>query len=101
MSNFCKNEDCPPSQQLLAYQLGEIELSESRDIRRHLAACEFCAAEVEFYEHYPPAEEAADTTAAEMPEPLFELAEALLSGKRGVSSLEKLVRDVEDSGDDR
>src|SRR5690606_17789794 len=53
MGNFGKNEDCPPSQDLLAFQNGDIPLRESAGLRRHLAECEFCSAEVDFYEKYP------------------------------------------------
>jgi hypothetical protein len=88
MSDFCKNEDCPPSEVLLAFQNGEIEVKDGAAIRRHLCICEFCAAEVEFYSHYPPAEEAADP--GEIPQPLYELAEALLTKKNDVTPLYKL-----------
>lgn len=58
-------------------------------IRVHLASCEFCAAEVEFYAHYPQAEEKVE--AAEIPTPLFELAEALLRNKhKDFSILDRL-----------
>ncbi|MGQ0541859.1 MAG: hypothetical protein ACT4O9_08415 [Blastocatellia bacterium] len=92
MANFCKNEDCPTSQELLAFQLGDLPIESSGDIRRHLAACEFCASEVEFYEHYPPAEDQVEPSI--MPEPLFELAEALLAKERSASSIEKLIAEI-------
>ena len=79
MANFCKNEDCPTSQVLLAFQNGDIEVKDSADIRRHLAGCEFCAAEVEFYSYYPPADE--PVKAEKIPQPLYELAEALLQNR--------------------
>lgn len=79
MANFAKNEDCPASVDLLAFQNGDIPVSESAGIRRHLAECDFCASEVEFYSHYPPPAEPAETTPpAEIPASLFELAEAIL-----------------------
>jgi hypothetical protein len=94
MGNFGKNEDCPPSQELLAFQNGDIPVSESADLRKHLAVCEFCSAEVEFYERYPQMEESADTPASpEMPEPLRELAVALLGGHSSPNQFERLVRD--------
>ena len=74
---------------LLAFQNGEIELRDGAAIRRHLCVCEFCAAEVEFYSHYPPAEETAE--AEEIPPPLYELAEALLSKKDDVTPLYRLI----------
>lgn len=91
MANFCKNEDCPPSQELLAFQNGDLEVSESGPIRKHLAVCEFCAAEVEFYGLFPPAEEKVEPES--MPTPLRELAEALLKDKRDQHSFYELIED--------
>ena len=90
MSNFCKNEDCPPSQELLAFQNGDIEVRDSGHIRRHLALCEFCAAEVEFYGHYPPSNE--NVEPEKMPEPLHDLAEALLRDKSDMSSIYQMIK---------
>jgi hypothetical protein len=84
MKDFCKNEDCPSSHELLEYENGESAGLRSREIRKHLAVCEFCSAEIEFYSHYPQ-EEGCDA-AAEIPRPLFELAEALLKNRHGDSS---------------
>jgi hypothetical protein len=73
-------------------------LSEGKFVREHLAACEFCSAEVEFYEHYPQAEEVVEP--AEIPAPLYDLAESLLSNKRGkMSSLDNLLNDPEGPAD--
>ncbi|MGI8813204.1 MAG: hypothetical protein ACR2IH_11865 [Pyrinomonadaceae bacterium] len=77
MSNFCKNEGCPPSERLLAYQNGDIEGAEARAIGFHLAECEFCEAEADFYSHYPPPS-SVTVEPPRMPEPLHQLAEALL-----------------------
>lgn len=93
MVNFCKNENCPSSQELLAFQNGDISREAGRIIRKHLAKCEFCTAEVDFYAHYPQAEETVE--AVEIPKPLYELAEALLSNKSGQSSLDKLLGENE------
>ena len=79
MITFCKNTDCPSSQQLLTFEIGEASRSEREKIEIHLAACEFCAAEVEFYTHYPPTDET--VARVEIPIPLLELAEALLGNK--------------------
>ena len=76
MVTFCKGLDCPSSQNLLAFQRGEASEKEAKAVHRHLTACEFCAAEVEFYVHYPPREEA--ITEVAIPLPLYELAQALL-----------------------
>lgn len=95
MSNFCKNEDCPASEDLLAFQTGDMPVSEGAGIRRHLAICEFCAAEVEFYTNYPQAEEKVEPT--EMPQPLFELAEALLNKKKDDAFFDRLLAEDEDA----
>ena len=91
MATFCKNEHCPPSQELLAYQNGDIEPNDSREIRLHLRTCEFCAAEIDFYSHYPQTDEVVKPE--KIPQPLFELAEALLSDKPDMASLFQLIKD--------
>lgn len=96
MATFCKNEDCPTSQELLAFQLGDIPVADSKPIRTHLSICEFCAAEVEFYEHYPPREEVVEQyELPEMPAPLQELAEALIGKKNSSREMDELFRDME------
>jgi len=96
MATFRKQEDCPPSQQLLAFQLGDLEPSVSRPIGRHLSACEFCTSEVAFYERYPVARDTDESPAdAKMPEPLFELAEALLNRKRGQESMDEMMKQLD------
>jgi 4'-phosphopantetheinyl transferase EntD len=79
MATFCKSANCPASQRLLAFVDAEIQSKERERIEAHLGACEFCAAEVEFYAHYPQADE--PVAKAEIPLPLYELAEALLGNK--------------------
>lgn len=95
MSSFCKNEDCPASIELLAFQVGDMSVSEGVGIRKHLAVCEFCAAEVEFYTNYPQAEEKVEV--AEMPQPLFELAEALLNKTSDDAFFDRLLSEDEDA----
>lgn len=80
MTVFCKNANCPSSEKLLAFQNREIPGHECDKIAVHLRFCEFCAAEIEFYAHHPQAEEYAEK--AEIPPPLYELAEALLNNKK-------------------
>ena len=95
MIDFCKNEDCPSSNELLEFQVGELPSGRSSEVRRHLGTCEFCEAEVEFYTHYPQEEVLFDSTEnTEIPAPLFELAEALLKNRNGDSnSLNDLLRE--------
>lgn len=85
MINFCKNANCPSSHELLNFQIGEKSAAEQRKIRAHLTECEFCAAELEFYTHYPQEDEKVET--AEIPKPLYELAKALLGNRRNDFSL--------------
>ena len=90
MITFCKNADCPSSQQLLAFQNEEMAAGESGAIEEHLVFCEFCEAEVEFYSNYPQSEEIVATV--EIPVPLFELAEALLGNKhKDFSTLDEML----------
>lgn len=93
MITFCKSAACPSSEDLLFFESGEISLKRSKEICAHLSACEFCAAEVEFYARYPQSENDAATTAkVEIPPPLYELATALLDNKkRGCSLLNRLL----------
>ena len=91
MTAFSKNENCPPSQVLLAFENGEIETNDSQEIRKHLAICEFCEAEVEFYSRYPQADEPVEPDT--IPQPLYDLAEALLTDRSG-SKIKKLIDDI-------
>ena len=97
MATFRKREDCPASQRLLAYQLGDIEGKEVRAIGRHLAACDFCAAEAGFYGRYPQiADETEETPeSVSMPKPLQDLAEALLNKRMASSSMERILSELE------
>lgn len=96
MATFRKQEDCPPSQALLAYQLGDLEPSAARPIGRHLAVCEFCSSEVAFYEHYPVSRDVEETPSeVKMPKPLFELAEALLNRQRGKESMDEMMKQLD------
>jgi hypothetical protein len=92
MSGFSKNEDCPSSHELLEFQNGDLNRNRGSEVRKHLASCEFCAAEVEFYSHYPQEEGASE--AAEIPAPLYELAEALLKNRTSDhTSLDTLLKE--------
>ena len=94
MINFCKNEDCPSSNELLEYQNADLPRTRKNEIGRHLTDCEFCEAEIEFYSSYPQGPENARIEAAEIPAPLFELAEALLKNRYGdPSSLNALLKE--------
>ena len=92
---FRKSANCPLSKDLLAYQTGEIQARERERISIHLRFCEFCEAEIEFYAHYPQADEAIEQT--EIPQPLLELAEALLTNRhKDNSALNKLLNEADE-----
>ena len=94
MVTFCKESNCPSSQELLTFQNGESSSAERERLEKHCAVCEFCASEVEFYAHYPQSEETVATV--EIPIPLLELAEALLGNKhKDFSALNKLLCEKE------
>jgi hypothetical protein len=102
MSSFRKSKDCPSSDELLGTLSGCIPGDSGLRIAHHLAGCDFCAGELEFYRHFPPEEE--NTTSEDMPGPLRELAEALLSrGTIHVSRLEGMLNNIAEkrSGRDR
>lgn len=95
MTNFSKTDDCPSSQELNAFEQGEIALADGRAIRLHLRVCEFCAAESDFYARFPQPleiEPAELPEPATMPQPLRELAETMLNKHHGSSALESLLR---------
>jgi len=90
MDQFLKYKNCPTSQELLAYRDSGTTPSGTSDLSKHLAECEFCYAEQEFYAHYPQTDDLGDTR--QIPAPLYELAEALLSKRRvGSAGLESLA----------
>jgi hypothetical protein len=80
MTVFRKNANCPSSEKLLAFQKGEVAKRERDKITVHLRFCDFCTAEVDLYAHYPQSSETVE--GAEIPAPLYELAEALLNNRR-------------------
>jgi hypothetical protein len=87
MESFCKTEQCPASEKLAALR----DSAKDEDVIRHLEKCEFCTAELEFYRRYPPREEKVEVEAATIPEPLFELADALLHKQKDLADLYKLA----------
>lgn len=95
MSDFCKNSNCPSSEDLLKFQKGESRSLSKERIDEHVCSCDFCSAEVEFYSHFQVAEE--KVSVSEIPKPLLELAESLLNNKdKGSYLLNKLL--IENEG---
>lgn len=102
--NFCKSEDCPTSHELLDFQNGDVELDRGSAICAHLAVCEFCSAEVEFYSHYPQAntDHEEEATATAIPTPLYQLAESILNNRRSdLTDLNTLLKENEELALDR
>jgi len=91
MQSFRKTEECPSAERLLEFQNGDVDLTAACAIRDHMCGCEFCTAEAAFYSYYPPVD--VEFGAHRMPQPLFELAEALLRKKVDLSTLDRLVRE--------
>jgi hypothetical protein len=96
MANFRKNSECPSSQELVKFQRSESS-KVCRKIRKHVSECEFCAAELGFYARFPQADETNSVQPpGEIPAPLYELAEAILSKKYlDYSMLNKLLGENE------
>lgn len=73
---FTKTRACPSSDDISSRRLPR---GKSDQIARHIAGCEFCAAEQSFLSAYSQTTE--EYEAAEMPAHLRRLAEAVLIGK--------------------
>ena len=82
MSYFRKEKDCPSSYELADSVVGQLSGDQALHIARHLGSCDFCAAEIEFYKHYPPVMFSVEPDP--IPDPLFELAQSMLT-KESVS----------------
>jgi hypothetical protein len=88
MGTFCKQEDCPASEELLALRDIDEQLY-AAELIDHLSLCEFCLAELEFYRLHLPVDEV--VAAGQIPGPLFELAESLLKKKNDLTPLYNLI----------
>ena len=93
MSDFCKNVDCPSSEELLSYNKNGI-IFDYEQIHEHIMNCDFCSAEIDFYSNHQLIEES--ITVSEIPSPLYELAESLLNKSKGSYLLNKLL--IENEG---
>jgi len=93
MSKFRKEKYCPSSFDLVEASCRPLTGVKGLRLGNHLAGCDFCAAELAFYQHYPP--DPVDTASEPMPEPLKELAEALLARETiHISKLEYLLKEA-------
>jgi hypothetical protein len=77
MSSFRKERTCPSSFEIVDAACGSIDGLRGLEIASHLGRCDFCAAEMALYQAFPP--ESSEIRTPEIPQPLFELAEALLA----------------------
>lgn len=76
---FCKQPTCPSSETLLSYGTASLAIEMKATVATHLAACDFCDAELRLLtNHAPAADESYQLTA--MPAHLRYLAESLLAG---------------------
>lgn len=97
MSTFRKSGECPTSRELLDFQSGDLSVLDGKWIRIHLIDCEFCTAEVEFYEHFPQSDDAPEELESPvMPASLHELAEALIGKRSGPGNFEQLFSNFND-----
>lgn len=78
-TSFCKQASCPTSEMLLSYHACELESESGKQVATHLAACDFCCAEMQLLAECPQADEC-EWLATEIPLHLRQLAEELLAG---------------------
>lgn len=96
MISFQKHSNCPTSEELLDLQTRKMKADRRAALREHLCSCDFCGAEAEFYARWPQIGDE-QVTAAEIPPPLYELADALLNNRhRDNSLLNRLLIENED-----
>ena len=95
MIDFCKNSVCPSSQTLLDFQTNSLPAEHVKIVVNHVNSCDFCGAEVELYSRFVEMDET--VAEAEIPAPLYELAEFLLNDcHKDRSFLTQLL--IEDTG---
>ena len=93
MSSFRKEKNCPSSYELAEIANGPVSGEQGLRIATHLASCDFCSAELEFYRAYPP--EGSGVPAPPIPGPLRELAESLIGRETiHISRLEYLLKET-------
>jgi len=92
-SDFEKKRRCPSSAVLLSYQQHGLTRTPASPITDHLAACDFCSAELQLLTNYPATPESTESPLTPpIPDDLRILAEALLSQKRvGATNLLEMM----------
>ncbi len=83
--DFCKDVNCPSSEELFNFQAGQLNSSKVEELKNHISECDFCASEISLYTKLKRLE-ASRKKIAPMPLALFALAKAILSGylERGI-----------------
>lgn len=77
-AKFCKHKTCPSAEMLLGYTRATLAREVQQQLTAHLAACDFCDAELYLLSKFPPAGAPA-CTRVKMPFALYRLAKDLLS----------------------
>jgi hypothetical protein len=91
---FCKQATCPSSETLLRYQRVGLADAERAWVASHVAACDFCGAELQLLTKYSPTVETYAQT--NIPLNLRRLAEALLgSGQLNLETVGETVFEKE------
>ncbi|HVF30492.1 MAG TPA: hypothetical protein VNA22_05955 [Pyrinomonadaceae bacterium] len=90
---FVKSADCPASDELVDLCEGRVGIGDTGRILTHLDYCDFCHAEVSFYELFPPVVDGVSVF-EEIPQPLYQLAKALLTNDKG-GELSRLLKTIE------
>ena len=77
-ANFCKHKTCPSAEMLLGYTRATLGRELRQQMSAHLAACDFCDAEMYLLSKFPPTG-AVTCPAVTIPRSLYRLAKDLLS----------------------
>jgi hypothetical protein len=77
-AKFCKNRTCPSAEMLVSYTRATLKVELRQQLTAHLAACDFCDAELHLLSKFPPAGAVA-CTSVKIPFALYRLAKDLLS----------------------
>src|SRR6266545_8293941 len=84
-ANFRKTAECPSSQTLLSYHRYRLAITDRMSIQIHLSRCDFCNAELQLLMRHRV--EVGESSCANMPAQLRELAEKLLTKNSGALAL--------------